>query len=283
VIAQGAGLGEIATVLETEGKIKYKSIFIFAAQLLGKARQLMAGEYLVKAEASPRDILTLLISGQTVVRKVTFPEGLTSAQIVNRLKLMQDLTGDIQTVPSEGSLLPETYNYHFGETRTVIIERMQAAMAGVLRKSWPQRSKGLPYNSTMEAVILASIIEKETGLMEERRLVASVFINRLRLNMRLQSDPTVSYGIFGSGRTRPLTRRDLFTKTPYNTYKINGLPPTPICNPGKASIMAALRPGETDFLYFVASGAGGHAFAKNLAEHNRNVSNWRKIKSRSKN
>ncbi len=189
------------------------------------------------------------------------------------------MTGDIGKTPDEGTLLPETYHFHRGESRQEILRRMKEAMSDEVARLWDERVDALPFKGAVEAVILASIVEKETGVQSERGLVASVFINRLRKGMRLQSDPTVVYGItLGAGPLgRPLSRIDLDANTVYNTYQINGLPPTPIANPGKASIAAVLNPAPTDALYFVADGSGGHAFAKTLDEHNRNVKAWRKL------
>ena len=277
VIAKGSGLTEISSNLFSRGIIKSQPVFIIAAHLTGKASKLLAGEYHIKAQASPYEILKLVTSGDVVIRKITIPEGLTSAEIVKRLNQLKGLAGFIKKKPPEGSLLPETYNYTYGQSRGDIIERMQKGMINVLTTAWGQRDKNSPIKSMNEALILASIIEKETGLENERPLISSVFINRLATKMRLQSDPTVLYGLPVGGQRQRLTRHDLNRKTPHNTYKIKGLPATPICNPGKASIVAALNPSKSDFFYFVATGTGGHSFSRNLEEHNKNVAKWRKF------
>ncbi len=191
----------------------------------------------------------------------------------------EGLSGETGPVPPEGSLLPETYHYSWNDDRAALVERMQTGMEVVLAELWPERAEGLPINTPEEAVILASIVEKETGVAEERPLVASVFVNRLKRGMRLQSDPTVVYGLTNGQRPlgRTLTFRDLDRPSPYNTYTNGGLPPGPIANPGRAALEAVLHPAESRYLYFVADGTGGHAFAKTLVEHNRNVAKWRKI------
>jgi UPF0755 protein len=227
-----------------------------------------------------REAVALLTSGKTIVHRLTLPEGVMSAEAAALIAAAEPLVGEIGTIPPEGSLLPETYHFSRGDTRSDLIARMQAAQDEVLAELWPTRSDDLPFDTRREAVILASIVEKETGVAEERPLVASVFINRLRKEMRLQSDPTVVYGLTdGEGPLgRALTRADLEIATPYNTYLIDGLPPGPIANPGRASLAAVLSPAESEYLYFVADGSGGHAFAKTLTQHNRNVANWRKIR-----
>ncbi|HSR71798.1 MAG TPA: endolytic transglycosylase MltG, partial [Kiloniellales bacterium] len=204
----------------------------------------------------------------------------TSQEAVTLIEQAEYLDGEIETVPPEGSLLPETYHYSRGDRREAVLERMRAALTDALAELWPRRVEGLPLSSPREAVILASIVEKETGLAEERPMIASVFYNRLRGGMRLQSDPTVVYGLAGGSGAlgRPLTRADLQTPTPFNTYLIDGLPPEPISNPGRAAIEAVLQPAETEYLYFVADGNGGHRFAETLAEHNRNVAEWRRAR-----
>ncbi|MGV1014861.1 MAG: endolytic transglycosylase MltG, partial [Methyloceanibacter sp.] len=211
--------------------------------------------------------------------KVTLPEGLTSQQIVARLLAHPELTGEIAEVPPEGSLLPDTYRFGSDDSRKNIIERMQHAQAKFLAKMWEERHPDIMVQTPEEALILASIVEKETGRVDERAHVASVFHNRLKKKMRLQSDPTIIYGLFGGEgmRDHPITRADLDRDTPYNTYKINGLPPTPIGNPGRAAIEAVLKPAKSDYLYFCADGTGGHAFAATLVEHNKNVARWRAI------
>lgn len=277
VIPRGAGMETIAHRLFAAGVIADPRILAIGAKITGQARRLKAGEFAFPAAVSPRAALDILESGATVVRRVTVAEGLSSAEVVAIIEAADGLDGEIDAVPLEGTLLPETYHYAFGDNRADILARMRDAMDETVRTLWESRAPDLPIKSPEEAVILASIVEKETGVAAERPLVASVFINRLKRGMRLQSDPTVAYGIVGGDRMdRPLTRADLKSETAYNTYVIAGLPPGPIANPGAASIAAVLQPAETRLLYFVADGSGGHAFAKTLAEHNRNVRAWRK-------
>ncbi len=280
LIPRGAGLDAIAGQLAEAGIVEQTWLFGLVVRLEGRGRHLQAGEYLVPARVSMRETITLLESGRTVVRRVTIPEGLTSQQLLALLNETEGLEGSVETIPREGSLLPETYHFSLMDSRQGLVERMAEARDALIAELWPQRREGLPIASPEEAVILASIVEKETGVPEERPLVAGVFLNRLRKGMRLQSDPTVIYGLTnGSGTLgRELTRRDLASVNPYNTYTVDGLPPGPIANPGRASLEAVLRPATTDYLYFVADGNGGHAFAKTLDQHNRNVANWRKIK-----
>jgi UPF0755 protein len=226
-----------------------------------------------------RRVLDTIVEGKSIEHKVTLAEGLTSYQIVQKLLAHPELKGEITTIPPEGSLLPDTYRFGRNDTRQDIIERMQAAQAKFLAKVWATRDEDIFVTTPEEAMILASIVEKETGRADERPLIASVFENRLKKNMRLQSDPTIIYGLVGGkgALDGPIMQQDLDRQTPYNTYQINGLPPTPIANPGRASIEAVLRPAKTKDLYFVADGTGGHVFAASLDEHNRNVFKWRKV------
>lgn len=279
VIERGSSVASIAKQLQGEGLIRFAKVFRFGIRILDDPRPLQAGEYRIPAGASAADIAAILKSGEQVVHKITLAEGLSSIQIADLLRDEPLLTGEIETAPAEGTLLPETYHFHRGEDRTEMLRRMQTALDEVLAELWAGRDAELPYNSPKEAMVMASIVEKETAVESERWLVAGVFVNRLRKGMRLQSDPTVVYGITrGAGPLgRPLSREDLDAETAYNTYKINGLPPTPIANPGRASIAAVMNPAETDALYFVADGTGGHAFSKTLDEHNRNVRAWRKL------
>lgn len=278
VIPRGSGVEAIARRLVDAGVVSDANILAIGAKVTGQARKLKAGEFAFPAAVSAREALDILEQGDTVVRRVTVAEGLSSLDVVAIVEAADGLVGEVGDVPPEGALLPETYHYAWGDGRADIVARMQSAMDETVDRLWADRAADLPIASPEQAVILASIVEKETGVAEERPLVASVFVNRLKRGMRLQSDPTVAYGIAGGeGLDRPLTRADLRQKTPYNTYVIDGLPPTPIANPGSASIAAVLRPAETTYLYFVADGTGGHAFARTLAEHNRNVRAWRKI------
>ena len=230
------------------------------------------------------EVIEILRSGETLVHRLTVPEGLTSREIVALVNGAEKLSGEIAELPAEGSLLPDTYHFARGDDRGELVARMRQAQADLMSSLWKERAENLPLASPEEAIILASIVEKETGLAEERNLVAGVFVNRLNKKMRLQSDPTVVYGVtMGKAPLgRPLSRKDLKTKTPYNTYTNAGLPPGPIANPGRAALEAVLQPTKTDHLYFVADGSGGHAFAKTLAQHNRNVAKWRKLQKQKK-
>jgi UPF0755 protein len=282
VIPPGSGLDRIADILASESVVQRAEIFSIGTKLSGSARALMAGEYRFPRRASPRNVMKILKSGRTVVRRLTLAEGLTVSQVLKKLATSDGLFGDIQVIPKEGSLLPETYHFSHGDQRAALVARMQDGMAKLVAGFWQDRAADLPYHTLAEAIVLASIIERETGFDDERSLIAGVFANRLRRGMRLQSDSTVAYGIAPEGLDRPLTRVDLRGATLYNTYIIKGLPSMPICNPGAASIRAALNPAKTDFLYFVADGTGGHAFARTLQDHNRNVARWRHLQKSSK-
>ncbi len=281
-VISGQGLASIAESLESRGFITDSRIFILGVVANDAKSKLKAGEYLLPAGASMQKIMQALVSGKSVQHKVTIPEGLTSMQIVARLKEHPILVGEVSQVPAEGSLLPDTYVFLRGTTRDQLVERMRSAQEKAIEGLWAGRNPDLPIKSKAAALILASIVEKETGKADERPKVASVFINRLRKGMRLQSDPTIIYGIVGGKGVldRPILKSDISKKTKYNTYQINGLPPTPIANPGFAAIKAVLNPAKTEELYFVADGTGGHAFARTLAGHNRNVAKWRKIEAK---
>ncbi|WP_340117946.1 endolytic transglycosylase MltG [Pelagibius sp. 7325] len=278
IVPRGAGLAAIADDLSAAGVISDATLFRLGVRLFGDARALQAGEYAFAPGASMKDAAALIASGQTVVHRLTIPEGLTSVEIVALLEAADPLAGAIDQIPPDGALLPETYHFHRGDSRAAVLQRMSEAMDAALSELWDKRAPNLPLNTPEEALVLASIIEKETGVDSERALVAGVFVNRLNKGMPLQSDPTVVYGItLGKAPLgRSLTRKDLASPTPYNTYQIAGLPPAPIANPGRAALEAALNPAATEYFYFVAAGDGGHAFAKTLAEHNRNVAKWRK-------
>jgi len=275
VVAHGSNAAEIGAELAQENAVYASPLFHIAARLVASG-SLKAGEYEIPAYASPIDIAVMMREGHSVVRLFTVAEGLTSAEIVHLLNMDPVLTGTLATVPTEGSLLPETYRYSYGDSRNSLIARMQKAMQDKLNESWATREGDLPLKSPLEAVTLASIVEKETGKPEERARIAGVFYNRLRLNMRLQSDPTVIYAITGGKEilNRPLTHEDLTFASPINTYASDGLPPQPICNPGRAALEAILHPEHHNFLYFVADGSGGHAFASDLAAHNENINRW---------
>ncbi|MBB4285800.1 endolytic transglycosylase MltG [Roseospira goensis] len=278
VVPQGAGLADIAARLADAGVVRDPLVFEAGARLAQRARDLKAGEYRFDVAVTPRGALDILTRGDVVARRVTVAEGLTTPRVLEIVREAEGLVGEITLSPDEGTLLPETYHFTLGDTRDDILRRMMAAMDATLAELWPTRAEGLPLETPEEAVILASIVEKETGLPEERAHVAGVFINRLNRGMRLQSDPTVIYGIEPTGALgRPLRRSDLDRATAYNTYVIDGLPPGPICNPGRDAIAAVLNPKETEDLFFVADGSGGHAFARTLQEHNRNVAKWRRF------
>lgn len=280
VIPSGSGVSSIARRLAEAGVIDSPDLFRIVARLDARARRLKAGEYAFPAGVSLTGAIGILERGETVVHRLTIPEGLTSAAVLARLAEAPALEGDLPPPPPDGSLLPETYHYQWGDDRAALVGRMRDSMRQVLEELWPERVDDLPFETAEEAVVLASIVEKETAVAAERPLVAGVFINRLRRGMRLQSDPTVAYALTGGDAEleRALTRADWAVDSPYNTYRHAGLPPGPIANPGRESIAAVLRPAKTDYLYFVADGSGGHAFAKTLAEHNRNVARWRRLR-----
>ena len=277
VLERGSGVRQIADTLKTAGVISSAGLFAVAARLSGAASDLKAGEYAVRSGASMASVLRDIRAGRVVRRQITIPEGWTSSMAADLVNAYPALTG-MAADPPEGSLLPDTYEVQRGEDREAVIRRMRDARDKLLARLWAARQPGLPLNSPDEAVTLASIVEKETGVPSERPRVAAVFVNRLRMNMALQSDPTIIYGLT---RGRPLGRgiraSELAGDTAYNTYRVVGLPPTPIANPGRESLAAVLNPPKTDELYFVADGTGGHVFAKTYEEHDRNVAKWRAI------
>jgi UPF0755 protein len=287
VIPKLEGRQEIAERLEKEGAINDRRVFIagylwskFAAWMTnGKPVQLRAGDYEVRANISIRQLVELLSEGRAVSYRVTVPEGLTSQQIVERLKADANLSGDVAATPPEGSLLPDTFVLQRGASRQAIVDSMATGLRRFMEKAWAERKKDLPLKASEEAVVLASLVEKETGRNDERSRVAAVFINRLRHGMRLQSDPTILYGLYGGKGAwgHPIQRHEILQKTTHNTYQIDGLPPTPICNPGRAALEAVLNPADTKELYFVADGSGGHVFSETLKDHNANVQKWRAV------
>lgn len=278
-IPRGVGLAETAEILVREGAIASSSLFKFGAWIAGSSRQLRAGEYELAPGASIAGVLAKLQSGEVLQRRLTVVEGVLSTEVQRLLTENPFLSGPPPPTPAEGAVAPETYFFVRGEPRGAVLGRMLAAQEKMLSEFWNRRDPALPYETPTAALTMASIIERETGRESERARVAAVFVNRLRRGMRLQSDPTVAYGLApGQPLERELTRKDLASDTVYNTYRINGLPPAPIANPGRAAIEAAFHPAPTDDLYFVADGTGGHAFAKTLAEHNRNVARWRKLR-----
>ena len=285
IVPQGSGLSDIAHLLAKNGIVSSALTFEAGVKIFGGEWPLKAGEYAISANASPRDVMDLLQSGRTVLRKLTIAEGLTAAQVAQELRAAWGLMGEVPQMPGEGRILPETYRYTYGDSRAEMVSRMTKAMDEQLATLWAHRVPNLPLKNPQEALILASIVEKETGRPEERPHVASVFLNRLEKGMRLQSDPTVVFSLtMGAGPLgRPLTHADLETPSPYNTYQIDGLPPGPIDNPGREAILAVTHPDQTDDLYFVADGNGGHAFAHTLEDHNRNVGKLRKAQARREN
>ena len=278
-VERGSGIRSIAEQLESQGVIRDAQLFMAAVLVTNNAAKLKAGDYRFPAAVSMREVLDDLVTGKALVYKLTIPEGWTSRQVVERVRAHEALAGEITSVPAEGTLLPETYIFERGKDRQAIIDEMANAQKRLLDELWPTRADGLPIKTREEAITLASIVEKETGVASERRQVAAVFINRLVKGMRLQSDPTIIYGLVGGAGSlgRPLTRKDIESKTDYNTYVINGLPPTPIANPGRAAIEAVLNPAQSSDLYFVADGTGGHAFAPSLKAHQENVRKWRQV------
>jgi UPF0755 protein len=279
VIPRNTGTGEIANILKEEGVIDQPLLFQVYAHINRQRGQLKAGEFQFKAGISIEDAIDTLIQGKAILHTVTIPEGLTSEQIISRLYEHEILTGDVIETPREGSLLPDTYKFERGTTRQQIINTMQAAQRQAIEQIWQRRSSDLPIKSPQELVILASIVEKETGRADERTRVAGVFINRLMKRMKLQSDPTIVYGLVGGKGTlgRGILRSEIEAATPYNTYVVEGLPPGPIANPGRAALEAVANPSRTKDLYFVADGSGGHAFAETYEQHQRNVARWRQI------
>ena len=285
-IDRGTNLGAIADLLQKEGAISSKWLFIAGVWLNKQQNALKAGEYLIPAHASMRQVMDVIASGTGIPYKITIPEGLTSQRIIDLIKADPVLVGDIGEPPPEGSLLPDTYNFSRGDTRDNLINRMRRERDRLLTDIWSRRSPDLPLTSMDQLVILASIVEKETAIADERPRIAAVFINRLRLNMRLQSDPTVVYAKFG-GAGRPdgytLSKDDLQTESAYNTYTVDGLPPGPIANPGRASLEAVANPSRTRDLFFVADGTGGHAFSDTYDQHQKNVAKLRTIEKQIQN
>jgi UPF0755 protein len=279
-----SGIRDVADQLTREGVIDQPMLFMAGIFALKARDDLKAGEYQFAKQASLRQVVETIVENRVVQHPITIPEGLTSEQIVARLLENDVLSGSIKEIPREGTLLPDTYNFPRGFARERILQLMQQGNQRVLKEVWEHRSADLPLKSPEQLVVLASIVEKETGRPEERTRVASVFVNRLKQKMKLQSDPTIIYGLVGGKGNlgRPLTRSDIEQPTPYNTYVIDGLPPSPIANPGRASLEAAANPARTKELYFVADGTGGHVFSDSYDQHQKNVARLRQIEQQQK-
>src|SRR5689334_15026815 len=280
-IPKGLGLRDIADLLARENVIDQPWTFIGGVLVLKAKDELKYGEYKFSKQITLREAIETIIEGKVVQHAVTIPEGLTSEQIIARLVDVDFLAGNIREVPKEGTLLPETYNFPRGTTREQAIQRMQQAHARALKEIWDRRSADIPVKTPEQLVTLASIVEKETGRPDERSRVAAVFANRLRQRIKLQSDPTIIYGLVGGKGTlgRPIMRSEIEQPTPYNTYVIEGLPPGPIANPGRASLEATANPARTKEIFFVADGTGAHAFAENLSQHQQNIAKLRQFEA----
>ncbi len=284
-VPAGASFRSIAPALAERGIIEEQGplrIFSRGVRAAGRDRDLKVGEFAFTPGMSMREVMNVLTDGRPIQYSLSFPEGLTSYQMVERITFSPDMTGKVEAIPEEGTLKPDTYFFPRGFDRQKLIAMMQEAQTKALDAAWQNRDPDLPLVDKNEMLTLASIVEKETGVASERPEVAGVFVNRLRRGMRLQTDPTIIYGLFGGkGKPsdRPIYRSDIENPTPYNTYTIDGLPPGPIANPGEAALNAVANPAATDAVYFVADGTGGHAFAETLDEHNANVRKWRVIEA----
>ncbi|MBJ7533831.1 endolytic transglycosylase MltG [Rhodomicrobium vannielii ATCC 17100] len=280
VVPRGEGVSAIARRLEQEGIINDRWTFFIAARYFKVHDKIKAGEYNIKAEASLRDVLDTLVEGKSILYSVSVPEGLTSWQVIERLKANPDLVGDILEIPPEGSLLPDTYRFARGTSRDELIRRMQGEQKKFIEGLWATRSRDLALTTPEQVINLAAIVEKEANRADERPRVAAVYLNRLKKRMRLEADPTIIYGASGGKGTlgRPILKSEVEDETnPYNTYRNAGLPPTPIANPGRAAIEAVLKPAKSSDLFFVADGTGAHVFAETYSDHQKNVARWRAI------
>ncbi|HKT76088.1 MAG TPA: endolytic transglycosylase MltG [Sphingobium sp.] len=278
VVPEGASIADAAVLLKQKGAVRSADAFLTRAKVFGRGKSIKAGEFLIPKGASNSDIFAILQGGKTLARLVTIPEGMPSILVQERLMANDQLTGDVG-VPAEGSVLPDSYAFDKGESRAAVLKRMQAAMQHVLVKLWAQRAPDSVARSPREAIILASIVEKETAIPSERPMVAGVYGNRLKAGMMLQADPTIIYPITkGKPLGRRIKRSEISAVNDYNTYAMTGLPKGPIANPGKLSILAVLHPADTKALYFVADGKGGHIFADTLQQHNENVRKWFEIR-----
>ncbi len=285
IITSGDSLPQITQLLANEKVISHPRLFSWHIRLRSEAQNLQAGEYRFAAHVTPQDVLTALTQGTTIQHAFTVPEGITMAQVLDQIEKTDLLLGDITLPIAEGEILPETYAYTRNEPRNQVLKRMRKSMQEVVQKLWTSRELELPLSSPEDAIIMASIVEKETKLTQERPRIAAVLLNRLKRGMKLQADPTVLYGLNleRAEPTQQLTKKDLEHASPYNTYLHLGLPPTPICNPGYASIHAVLHPSKTDELFFVADGSGGHVFSNTYKSHKQHHQNWRKMQLKLRN
>ncbi len=293
VVERGASGAQIATALQREGLITDALLFRVANRLHGGGQSFQAGEYEIPPHASVRQIVEMVTSGDALQHAITFHEGITIAAVMKIIEENDVLTGEMPDAPPEGSILPETYHVQRGMTRAALLQQMREARDSAVAEIWASRQADLPINSAEELVILASVVERETGVPTERPQVAAVFVNRLRVPMRLESDPTIIYGVCrqfpdrcvdgrlvnAQGQRRTIRQSEIALNTGYNTYRIDRLPPTPISNPGRAALEATANPAQSDALYFVADGTGGHVFTRTLAEHNAAVARWRQIEA----
>jgi UPF0755 protein len=293
LVERGATGASIAEALQDQNLINDALLFRIANRIYASGSTLQAGEYMIPARASVREIVEMMASGEALMHAITFPEGITTAAAMQIIEQSEVLTGEMPETPPEGSLLPETYHVQRGMTRAALVQQMRDAHDQAVAEIWAGRAENLPLNSPEELVILASIVERETGIAAERPMVAAVFVNRLRRPMRLESDPTIIYGVCrqfpnrcvdgrlvnAQGQRRTIRASEIALNTGYNTYRIDRLPPTPISNPGRAALEATANPADSSALFFVADGTGGHVFASTLAEHNANVARWRVIEA----
>tara|TARA_B100001179_G_scaffold198449_1_gene157970 strand:- start:335 stop:1297 length:963 start_codon:yes stop_codon:yes gene_type:complete len=278
IVRSGSTLTSVAAQLQENGMIRSQDAFLLRAKILGSGDPIKAGEFLLPGGASPASVLDTLQHGEVIRRMVTIPEGMPSILVYETLMAEDLLTGEIP-VPKEGSVLPDTYDFERGEERAAVLARMQAAMRNYLAEAWPKRKPGIAVDSIEDAVTLAAIVEKETGVPEERRMVAGLYSNRVKEGMLLQADPTIIYPITkGKPLGRRIKRSEIAAVNGYNTYTRVGLPTGPITNPGRESIAAVLDPADTDALFMVADGTGGHVFAETLEQHNENVAEWYKLR-----
>lgn len=296
VIPSGSSVARMGNLLLESGAIEDVREFRLAAKYLKSETSMKAGEFAIPSGASLKEVVEVLVEGKSLLYPITIPEGLTSAMILKRLASEEILSGDVPADIAEGVMLPDTYMVSRGEDRANVVRRMIAAQNTLIDKLWSERQAGIPIETKQQAIILASIVEKETGLAEERPQVAAVFTNRLRRSMRLETDPTIIFGVCmlhpdrcnngrlidKNGKQRGIRRSELNMETGYNTYRIPALPPGPICNPGKDAIAAVLNPPQSKYIFFVADGTGGHAFAETHSQHLRNVANWRRIERENK-